>query len=184
MLVWGPEADVAVDDDKHWSVAGVSASFHRRSKTLCVVGIADMFDIPAVGEKARGDVFAEGEVGVAFDGYPVAVVNPAQIAEHLVPRKRCGLARHALHHVAVATHCINDVIEDTEVGPVETLRQPARRECHADAIATALTEGTGRCFDSRRQTVFRMTGTIAADLTKPLDILERDREFSRRLIVS
>jgi hypothetical protein len=79
MLVWGPEADVAVDDDEHWSVADVSASFHRRSKALRVVGIADMFDIPAVAEKARSDVFAEGEVGVAFDGYPVAVVNPARL---------------------------------------------------------------------------------------------------------
>jgi hypothetical protein len=182
VLVRGPEADMAVDDDEGRHVSGTPECFESLGETLRVVGIADPFDVPAVGEKARRDVLAEGKIGVPLDGYLVAVVDPAQVAEHVVPRERRRFAGHAFHHVAVAADCINVVVEDREVGPVEALCQPARGECHADAVGTTLSEGTGRCFDTRGQAIFGVTGTLAADFTESLDIVECDSRLSRLLV--
>ena len=86
----------------------------RLCDPLRVVGVADPLHVPAIGKKARGDVVAEGEIRVAFDRDAVAVVDPAQVPEHQMARERGGLARDALHHVAVAAHRVNVVVEHRE----------------------------------------------------------------------
>ena len=91
-----------------------------------------MLHVPAVGKEARCDIVAESQVRVPFDGYPVAVVNPAQVTQHLVTGERGRFARYAFHHVAVAAYRIDVVVEHHEVGPIEMLGQPARGHGHAD----------------------------------------------------
>ena len=117
-----------------------------------------------------------------LDGDAVAVVDPAKVAEHLVTGERGRFARYALHHVAVAADGINVVVEHRVVRPIEMLRQPAPGESHADAVAAALAQRAGRRLDSGRQVIFRMAGAFAADLPKPLDIVERDRGLIETLI--
>ncbi len=113
--------------------SGASKRRDRLGDPLGVVGVADPRHVPAIGEKARRDIVAEGEIRVTFDRDAVAVVNPAQVAEHQMTGERGGLARDALHHVAVAADRINVVVEHREVGPIEMLRQPALGDRHADA---------------------------------------------------
>ena len=87
----------------------------RLREPLRVVGVADLLHVPAIGQEARRDVVAEGEIGVAFDRDAVAVVDPAEVAEHQVAGERGGLAGDALHHVAVAAHRVDVVVEHVEV---------------------------------------------------------------------
>ena len=151
---------------------------------LRIVGVADALHVPAIGEEARRDVVAEGQIRVAFDRHAVAVVDPAKITEHLVARERGRFARDALHHVAVAAYGIDVIVEHREIRPVEVLRQPASGERHADAVAAALAQRAGCRLDARRQVIFGMAGTFAAELPKPLDVVERDRGLAETLVLA
>ena len=80
--------------------------------------------------------------------------------------KRGGLARHAFHHVAVAAEGVDIDSRKSEIRPVEVLRQPARGNRHADAVAAALAQRPGCRLDTRGQAVFRMAGASAAELAE------------------
>jgi hypothetical protein len=103
MLMRGTVADMTVDNDEGRHVRRMAESFDRPRQLLRVVGVANPLHVPAIGQKARRDIVAEGEIRVPLDRHPVAVVEPAQIAKHLVPCERGRFARYAFHHVAVAT---------------------------------------------------------------------------------
>ena len=180
VLVRGAVADMAVDDDQGRHLRRAPEALDRLRQPLRVVGVADLLHVPAIGEKARRDIVAEGQIRVPLDRHPVAVVDPAQIAEHLVTGERGRFARYAFHHVAVAAQRINVVVEYREARPIEMLGQPARGERHADAVAAALPERTGRRLDARGQMVFGMAGALAAELPEPLDVVERDRGLAER----
>ena len=182
VLMRGAIADMTLDDDQGRHVVvrrKVSIACANRSR---IVGVADALHVPAIGEETRRDIVAESQIRVALDRDPVAVVDPAKIAEHLVTGERGRFARHTLHHVAVAAYDINVVVEHRVIRPIEMLSQPAPGERHADAVAAALPERASRCLDSRCQVVFGMAGAFAAELPKPLDIVERDRGLAETLV--
>ena len=81
-----------------------------------VVGVADAGDVPAVAHEARGDVVAEGEVGVAVDRDVVVVVDPAEVGELEVAGERGGLVGDALHQAAVAADRVDVEVEELEAG--------------------------------------------------------------------
>ena len=156
-----------------------TSSVRRKLSSACasrcrIVGVADVLHVPAVGKEARCDIVAESQVRVPFDGYPVAVVNPAQVTQHLVTGERGCFARYAFHHVAVAADRIDVVVEYRKTRTIEVPSQPACGERHAHRIAAALPERTGRRLDTAGQTVLRVAGTFAAELSKPPDIVDRD----------
>ena len=182
VLVRGAVADMTVDDDQGRHIVGSLEDLDRLRQPLPIVGVADALHVPAIGQEARRDIVAESEIRMPFDRDPVAVVDPAKVAQHLVTGERGRFARYALHHVAVAAHGINVVVEHREVRPIEMLRQPAPGERHADAVAAALPERAGRRLDPGGQVIFGMAGTFAADLPKPLDIVERDRGLIETLV--
>ena len=173
---------MAIDNDEGRHVRRTSEGLDRLPQAFGVVGVSDVQHVPAVGEEARRDVIAECQIGVSFDRDPVAIIDPAQIAEHLMPGERRCLARYALHHVAVAANDINVVVEHREVRSIEMLSEPAPGKRHADAVAAALPERTGRGLDARRQVIFGMAGTLAAKLAKPLDVVECDRGLAEPFI--
>ena len=171
------KADMTVDDDEGRDVVA-AGQFNRLREALAIVGVAHLPYIPAIGQKARGHIVAESQIGVAFDGDAIAVVDPAQVAEHLVPGERGGFVRHALHHVAVAAHCVHAIIKNLKSGAVEMLRQPAPSQGHADAVATTLAKRAGRGLDARRHAVLGMTRTFAVELSKFFDVVETYRRFA------
>src|SRR5258708_30203572 len=111
VLMWSAVGDVALDEDEVGCVVWGAEMVDRLCKPFRVVGVSYSPHHPAIREKARRNVFAEGEIGIAFDRYVIAVIDPAQVAEHLVTGKRGSLARHALHHIAIAADRINIVVE-------------------------------------------------------------------------
>ena len=142
-----------------------------------------MLHVPAISEKARRHIVAERQIRVPLDGHPVAVVDPAEVAEHLVAGERSRFARHPLHHVAVPADHVDVVIEQGEIRPVEMPGQPASGERHADAVAAALAERPGGGFDPGGQMIFGMTWAFAAELPEMLDIVERDRGLAEALVI-
>src|SRR5260221_7898664 len=119
---------------------------------------------------------------MTLDRHPIIVIEPTEIAEHLVTGERCRFARHTFHHVAIAAYDINVVIEHREFRSIELLSQPAPGKSHAYTIAAALAERASRCLNSRCQIVFSMARAFAVDLPKPFDIVERDRVLSQTLV--
>jgi hypothetical protein len=172
LFVRSPIADMAVDNNKRRCVMRATEALDHLREAFRIVGVADPPHIPAIGEKARRDVFAESEIGMALYRHPIVIVNPTQIAQLLVTGERGRLARYALHHVAVAADRINVVVEHRKARPVEMLGQPATGERHADAVAASLTQRARRCFDARGQVIFGMTRAFAAEFAELPDVVE------------
>ncbi len=183
LLVGSAIGDVTVDNDECRTVAYRLESTERLVDRLDVIGVADARNIPTVACEAGSNVFAEGQVGGPFNGDPVAVVDPAQVWELQVTRKRGGLTRDALHHVTVAAQDINVVVEHVEAGTVEMIAHPKTGEGHSHTIGHALSQRTRGRFDTRSPTILRMPGTSTVELPKGLDVFQGDRELVESFVL-
>jgi hypothetical protein len=88
LLVRSAIADMAVDDDQGRHIRGASKVREGFRQSLSIVCVANVLHVPAIGEEARRNVVAESQIRVPLDRYPVAVVDPAKVAEHLVTGER------------------------------------------------------------------------------------------------
>src|SRR5262245_49576671 len=94
-------ADVAVNDDEGRSPPWARCSSKVFLDTIEIVSTRPAEDVPSVSEEAPRHIFGEGDVGLAFDGDVIVVINPAEVVELQVPRKGSCLARDTLHGAAV-----------------------------------------------------------------------------------
>jgi hypothetical protein len=92
LLVGGAVADVALDDDQGRHVFGAPKALERLRQPVGVVDVAHVRHVPAIGEETRRDIVAESQIRVPLDRHPVAVIDPAQVAEHLVTGERSRFA--------------------------------------------------------------------------------------------
>ena len=122
----------------------------------------------------RRDVFAEGFVGVAFDGDLVVVVDDDEFAELERAREGCGFGSDAFHHVAVGADGEGAVVDDFVSGPVVSVGEDLFGECETDGVAEALAEWTGGSFDAGSEAEFRVTGRLAFPLSEVFDLVERE----------
>src|SRR5258708_3010222 len=97
----------------------------------------------SVAKKAPRHIFGERDVGLAFDSDVIVVVDPAEVIELQVPRKRSGLTRDALHHAAVAAERVNPVPEQFKIWPVVSRREPLFANGHSHARRNASCQRTG-----------------------------------------
>ena len=139
---------------------------------LQVVAVCHLKDVPAVRTEAVADVLGEGEIGRAFDGDAIRIVEDDELAHAKVPRQRAGLGRDALHHVAVAGDDVGMMIDDLEVAPVEPLSEHVLGDCQTDGVRYALPQRTRRHLNARRATALRMSGRVRPPLTELLDVVE------------
>jgi hypothetical protein len=94
-----------------------------------------------------------------------------------MPRQGRRLARDPLHHVAIAAHRVDVVVEELEAGTVEVGRLPATGDRHPDAGGDPLAQRPGGGLDPGGQAVFGMSGALAVELPEALDVLELYREL-------
>ena len=177
------EGDVAVDDDEGRAVVGVLEHPEGATEHVEVVRVAHPGHVPAVADEAGGRVVGERPVGAALDRDPVVVVDPAQVGELEVAGERGRLARHPLHHVAVAAEGVDVVVEQLEVGTVEVGRLPPAGDRHPDAGRHPLTQRAGGGLDARSEPVFRVAWTLAVELAEALDVLEGDGQLALPLVL-
>ena len=68
---------MAVDDNQLRTILHAERVSVGVAQCNQIVGIVDVLDIPTIGGEPGGHIFVVGEVGIAFDGDVVVVVNPA-----------------------------------------------------------------------------------------------------------
>src|SRR5580704_17545353 len=100
---------MAVHDDERWPTRGVKGIPQGALDSIEIVGIANTNHVPSVSQKPSRHVFGERDVGLAFDGDVIVVVDPAEVVEFQVPCKGSCLAGDAFHHAAVAAKRVNAV---------------------------------------------------------------------------
>src|SRR5712692_10419737 len=96
--------------------------------------------------------------------------------------QRCRLAADAFHHVAIATKGVDVVVEDFKARAVISFSEPLGGNRHARAIPNALPQRASRGFHTRGHAILGMSGSIAVNLTKLLDVVQADRVLTRTLI--
>src|SRR5205085_3294031 len=87
------------------------------------------------------------------------------------------------HHASIAAESVDAIVEHLEVRPVEVGSLPFPRDRHADAAGHSLSEWPRRCFYSRGPAIFRMPRTLAVELAKTLDVINRDAGFAHLFVV-
>ena len=97
--------------------------------------------------------------------------------------ERGGFGGDALHHVAVAAHRVDIVPEDLEALAIVAIGEPRLGNRHADAVADALAQRTGRRLDARNPMVLRMARRLAAELTEVADVVERHCGLAEPLVI-
>ena len=138
-----------------------------------VVAVADPDDVPAVGLEPPRHVLAEGERRVAVDRDVIVVVDQRQLAEPEVAGDRGGLARDALHEVAVADEGPGAVVDDAVARPIEVLGEESLGDRHADRVADALAQRPGGRLDARRVAPLGMARRLRAPLPERAQLVER-----------
>jgi hypothetical protein len=175
--------DVTVHDDERGTVVGFFERRKRARQHFLVVGITDPQDVPAIAEIARGDVFSEGQRGIAFNGDFVVVVNPTQVRELEMARQRRRFPRNALHHAPVAAQGIDIMVEHLKARAIEIAGLPAGRDRHPHAHGHSLAQRTRRRLDARRPTVFGMARTSAAELAEAFQVVKRHGQLAQYFVL-
>src|SRR5258708_178021 len=142
-------ADVTIDDYDRWSARRPCGIPERVLDAIQIVGIPDTNDVPSIRQKPPGDVLGERDIGLAFDGDVIVVVDPAEVIEFQVPGNGGCLARDSFHHAAIAAECVNAVSEQFKIWLVVTRGEPLFRNGHAHTRGHTLSQRTGRCFHAR-----------------------------------
>ncbi len=182
-LVGRSVADVAVYDDQCRPVGRVLESAERPIQPLEVVGVTDTLDVPTVRQETRRDVIAERDARGALDGDAVAVVDPTEIVELQMSRKRGRLAGDPLHHATVTAQSVGIVSEQVEPRSVVALAEPLGGHRHADAHRHALAERPRRAFHSGSPAILRMPRAATAQLPEALDVIERHGWLADHLVI-
>jgi len=92
--------------------------------------------------------------------------------------ERDSLVTDALHQTSVASNHVGEMIDQI----ISMTRvSEALRKRHADRSRDALAERTGRRFDTRRMTVFRMTRRFRTPLSERLELLNRNVAVARQI---
>src|ERR1700756_3627397 len=100
---------MAINDYDRWPAGGPHRSSEGIFNQVQVVGVRNAKHVPSVRQEPAGYVFRESDPRFPFDSDVIVVVDPAQVVELQMSRKRSRLARNAFHHAAVAAHRIDSV---------------------------------------------------------------------------
>src|SRR5260370_8342049 len=122
--------------------------------------------VPTDGVTLARHIFGKGDVGLAFDGDVIVVMDPAEVIELEVPRDRGRLARDSFHHATVAAERVNAVPEQLKPRPVVSRREPFFGNGHAYARRHALSQRTSGGLYARCPAVLGVPGAAAPELAE------------------
>ncbi len=176
-------ADAAVEDDERGPALGLLKDPERVLDAIDVVGVAHAQHVPPVGQEPARDVLGEREVGAPFDGDVVVVEDPTEVVQAEVAGERCRFGADAFHQAAVAADRVDVVVEHLEARAVVAVGEPPLADRHADAGRDALAQRAAGRLHTGHQAVFGMPGRLAAKLTEPADVVERDRRIAQPLVL-
>src|SRR5262249_171384 len=126
--------------------------------------------------------FGERDIGFAFYGDVIVVVDPAEVIELQVSRDRGCLARDSFHHAAIAAERVNSIAEQFKTWLVVPRGEPLFGNSHAHTRGHALSQRTGGCFHAPGPPVFGVCGAMAAELAEGPEVVERDGGAAQNFI--
>src|SRR5438094_8842385 len=147
-----------------------------------IVRVADSQHVPPIGEKAGSDILCKSDARVAFDRNVVVVPHPAEVVESQMSGERCRFRADTFHHATVAAYRVDLAIENVKAWTIVAVGEPLLRQRHPDARGNALAEGTSSGFDAGDPVVFRMSRSLAVQLAKTADVVERHRRLPEWLV--
>ena len=153
--------------------------WQRRAEGGQIVDVVDLYHVPAISLETPPNVLAEGQRRVALDGDRVIVVDPAEVRELEVSGQRGRLAADAFHQVTVAAQGVDVVVQQIEAGAVVSRGEPALGDRHADAVADALTQGTGCRLHAAGVAVLGMARAATFQLAEAADVVQRHGQVAR-----
>ena len=128
--------------------------------------------VPAIGGKALADVLrGKGQIGGAFDGNLIVVIEANHIVEAIVSGQRGGFGSHSLHHAAVAGQQKDALIE--QLFRTEACRQVFTGHRHADTGRESGTQRPGGNLHPRHMPVLRVSRSAAAPLPEIAQVFSR-----------
>src|SRR5262249_14469575 len=139
--------------------------------------------VPPIGEKTGGDILCKGDTRVAFDRDVVVVPNPTEVVESQMGGERSRFRADTLHQAAVTAHREDLVIENVEARAIVVGGEPRLRQRRPDTGGNALAERTGSGFDAGNPVVFRMSRSLAVQLTETADVVERHGSVPESLVL-
>ncbi len=166
------ESDLGGGDDQG-GLAGFSLGCGNGSRDLGVVMTVDLLHMPAGGNKAALNILGPGQVGLAFDGDAVAVVDVDQITQLEVACQSSSLVADPLLQAAVAHQGIDRMVDRLEISGIETLGSHLGGDGHADAVGKTLPQRPGGNLNADGVAEFGMAGGLAAPLTEVLQLVQR-----------
>ena len=92
-----------------------------------------------------------------------------------VPANEAGFVRDTFHQAAVADDDPCVVVDHLVAGTVERARELALGQRHTDRIGEALSQRTGRRFDTGTFAIFGMPGGLRMQLAEVFDVVDRHR---------
>jgi hypothetical protein len=146
----------------------------RLGQGLQILGVGDVLDVPPLRLEALALVLTvEGDGGRAVYGDAVVVVEVDELAECVLPGQRGGLARDALHQVAVGADGEDPVVHDLVPDAVVAVGQKSLGHRHPHAVGKSLPERPRGRLDAGRQEVLGVARGDGARLTEALYLVQR-----------
>src|SRR3974377_469731 len=181
--MWGAVANVTIKKDEGRAICGLAKNRQRVLKPVDFVGVAHAENVPTVTEKSCRDVLRKGDARIAFDRDVIVVIDPAEVVQGEMARQRRCFGSHALHHAAIAANRVDVVAKDLEVGGVVTVGEPRLGYGHAHAGRNTLPKWSSCGLDPTNQALLGMTWSLAAELAKLTNIVERKRGLAKPVAV-
>src|SRR5436305_10497397 len=137
---------MAIHDDQGGPVFGLQKIDAGIRKRVEIVSVVYVSDVPAIPEKPFADIFSERNISRTIERHAIVVVDPAQIREFQMSGERRRLGAYAFHHVAIAAHGIDVVIENLKAGAVVVSCKQVGTVAHSTLVSTAWPSGPGLGF--------------------------------------
>mmetsp|Transcript_3135 Transcript_3135/g.3682 ORF Transcript_3135/g.3682 Transcript_3135/m.3682 type:complete len:669 (-) Transcript_3135:198-2204(-) len=151
--------DSLAHDERRLAIVRLLGVAVRLGDGVHVVAV-DLEHLPSLRLEAHVDVLRLGVIGHLVQGDAVGVVHQDEVVELLMTRKSNGLVGDALLQAAVTAEDDDVVVDDGVVGGVEGGGGVLGRSGHADAVADALAERTGRRLHTRRPAKLGVAGRL------------------------
>ena len=168
------ETDPGLADDQGRTPVGTDRLGKPGVALGKVVGIGDPEHPPAVGGETGADILAEGEIGVAFNGDAVVVVEDHQFVERQRAGQRGGLGGAPLHHAAVAADHMDLVGDQTGFVQPGAGGEIPVGDRHADRRGESAAERPGGHIHSGGMSELRMSRRQTSPLPEVADLLHRE----------
>ena len=180
-----PTTDQGLEDDQRRPLRLISSRFERGRESTAILPIDRIDDLPAIGLEARGNIFAEGDLGPSVDGDLIVIVDEDEVSEFVMTGEGGCLRGDPFHEITIAHEPVHEMSPGTiAIRGIRSLGMAAAElrcrhppgERHSDSMCESLAERPRRQFDAGRLSKLGMTRRTRAELSELRNVFDRKIE--------